>query len=44
MGTTEDVAVAQMTNGIDVIIRIDSNNDGDVDETIETTWEELAVL
>ena len=31
-------------NGVDVVIEIDSNNDGEVDDTINTTWQELAAL
>lgn len=30
--------------GITVVIEVDSNNDGEVDDTIETTWEEIAAL
>ena len=43
-GLGSSARLVAQANGIDVIIRIDSNNDGDVDETIETTWEERAVL
>ena len=43
-GLGSSARLIAQANGIDVTILIDSNNDDEIDETIETTWEELAAL
>lgn len=43
-GLGSNARLIAQADGISVVILVDSNNDGEVDDTIETTWEELAAL
>ena len=43
-GLGSSARLIAQANGTDVVIQVDINDDGDIDETINTTWAELASL